>query len=355
MFSYIIIDKTLTDSKKIIKPIPKRPNPITSLNQLIFNTDKILGKGAYGTVVSVYAINLKLNVAVKEFKNNKEATKTYIAERGWYETLRGSNYILKYFGHIDSVASNVPNRLIVELMPKKTFQHFIVKHDLNWGKDARLLTKLFLNAAQGLAFIHQNQLIYSDFKLENILITQINSEYVAKLSDFGLTQKVGDNIPRGTPNYLASEVLDLKEITQASDVFSFGMSLYKSFVIKNFKNDEFFKEPEPKPQTLKEILSTLKKKRTDHFEKKMDEALKKLQVPTEILELCKKCLLNDPAKRPKIHEVINTLTIFNKNYKSWKKYINAYRFIHLLSKFKENKENRVSAVNIPPKLNTFKL
>ncbi|RLN16652.1 hypothetical protein C2845_PM02G30200 [Panicum miliaceum] len=88
-----------------------------------------------------------------------------------------------------------------------------------------------LEAARGLAFLHGDQakVIYRDFKTSNILL---DSEYNAKLSDFGLAKDgpSGDKSHvstrvMGTQGYAAPEYLATGHLTAKSDVYSYGVVL----------------------------------------------------------------------------------------------------------------------------------
>lgn len=83
--------------------------------------------------------------------------------------------------------------------------------------------------ASALTAAHASGIVHRDVKPGNILI---NTEGVAKITDFGIAKAVGDvtvtqtGMFAGTPAYLAPEVARGQEPTSASDVFSFGATLY---------------------------------------------------------------------------------------------------------------------------------
>ncbi|KAG6595326.1 Receptor-like cytoplasmic kinase 176, partial [Cucurbita argyrosperma subsp. sororia] len=94
--------------------------------------------------------------------------------------------------------------------------------------------KIALDAARGLAFLHNNDMnvIYHDFKTSNILLDANLQNYDAKLSDFGLARDgpVGDRshvstVVMGTHGYAAPEYLATGHLTVRSDVYSFGVVL----------------------------------------------------------------------------------------------------------------------------------
>lgn len=81
---------------------------------------------------------------------------------------------------------------------------------------------LLIHILDGLAFLHENEVMHRDIKPANILLTDAN---VWKLSDFGFSKKSEiTNTFCGSPMYLAPEVdgLEFSSYTKEIDLWSVG-------------------------------------------------------------------------------------------------------------------------------------
>jgi serine/threonine protein kinase len=81
--------------------------------------------------------------------------------------------------------------------------------------------------AQGMKYLHQNQILMCDLKPGNI---GFDKSGTVKLFDFGMAQEVDDGLDyamRGTPRYMAPEVILGDGCSFKSDVYSFGVVLYE--------------------------------------------------------------------------------------------------------------------------------
>lgn len=52
---------------------------------------------------------------------------------------------------------------------------------------------IFLQILHGLEYIHQNNIIHRDIKLENIFLRKTHNRYLCKIGDFGLARPIGDD------------------------------------------------------------------------------------------------------------------------------------------------------------------
>lgn len=88
---------------------------------------------------------------------------------------------------------------------------------------------VLIGIAEGICYLHNKNIIHRDIKPENILVTD---NAVVKIADFGLAiQKKGPAVVTksisGSPSYLAPEVITEKKYSEASDIYSFGVTAYE--------------------------------------------------------------------------------------------------------------------------------
>lgn len=95
-----------------------------------------------------------------------------------------------------------------------------------WGVQARF-RKLVESLLLTLAYIHDNKLVHRDIKPDNILF---NKSSEMRLIDFSLTTKMKTRSRKiqGTRTYIAPESILKKPVTQATDMYGLGITLYEA-------------------------------------------------------------------------------------------------------------------------------
>ena len=78
--------------------------------------------------------------------------------------------------------------------------------------------------------MHKLYLIHRDLKLENIMIHEIENEYIIKIIDFGLARKLEPGkdirILFGTPEFVSPEVVNYEPLSLNTDMWSIGVITY---------------------------------------------------------------------------------------------------------------------------------
>lgn len=87
------------------------------------------------------------------------------------------------------------------------------------------IVAIFLKVAEGLDSLHKIGYLHTDLKPNNILVCLDGS---IKIIDFGQGCLIGTRKPRiqGTPDYIAPEQVHRKPLTQRTDIFNLGATLY---------------------------------------------------------------------------------------------------------------------------------
>ncbi|KAM7264735.1 hypothetical protein ACFE04_002418 [Oxalis oulophora] len=172
--------------------------------------------------------------------------------------------------------------------------------------------KIALGAAKGLAFLHAGTepVIYRDFKTSNILL---DSEYNAKLSDFGLA-KAGPQGDKthvstrvvGTYGYAAPEYVMTGHLTSKSDVYSFGVVLLEILTGRRSMDK---KRPSGEQNLVVWARPYLADKRK--LFQLVDPRLElnySLKAAQKVSQLAYSCLNRDPKSRPTMDEVVKLVT-----------------------------------------------
>lgn len=145
-----------------------------------------------------------------------------------------------------------------------------------------------------MAYLHDQSILHNDLKPSNILL---DDNFYPKIADFGLSQKKanikeGSNYNtmhiKGTPSYIAPEIIEKQNYSEASDMYSFGILLYE---IVNLKNAFYgMKPPDIYYDVSKNKRPSLLFSKSGVFK-----------------SLIQRCWAQDPNKRPTFKELITEL------------------------------------------------
>ena len=295
--------------------------PNTSLQ--FYKYGRLIGQGAFGKV------NLGLNiltgriVAVKSFnKNNAELTGDNM-KKIKYET-----DLMKKLNH--------PNiTKILEMFEDEKYFLIIMEY-INGGnlfsfvKKRRKLSEktakfLFRQIILGIQYIHEQNIVHRDIKLENLLIDLNNN---VKICDFGIGRKITSKKQLlfdqcGTLMYMAPEILlSTKEKGYEGfpvDIWSAGISLYimlSGTLPFNYKNKKNGNEEDENEENEEESISDKSKKNDDdNFELQYSIVYKEPKhiekISDEARDLLKGLLNKDPKKRLTCEQILNHPWLYN--------------------------------------------
>ncbi len=185
-----------------------------------------IGQGGMGQVFKAVHEMLGQERAVKVLplsKSTPEAIESFRREIRTQAKLDHPNLVRAYDAGVDG---NV-HYMVVEFVPGTDLRRLV---RMERALSVQRASNIIMQAALGLAHAHSRGLIHRDVKPGNILVTP---DGVAKLSDLGLAAFLNDSTdPRagkivGTADYLSPEQIQTpNEITQQTDIYSLGCSLY---------------------------------------------------------------------------------------------------------------------------------
>lgn len=98
--------------------------------------------------------------------------------------------------------------------------------------DPKIIKKIACDLVSALHFLHSQRILHRDLKPQNILV---GIDGRAKLCDFGFAKMIAINSfmltsMKGTPLYMAPEIIMEKPYDQTADLWSLGCILYELFV-----------------------------------------------------------------------------------------------------------------------------
>ena len=206
---------------------------------------KNIAQGAFGTVIQVYDIINKKDLAIKVINKTGRTVNIIHKMKDEVNILKQLKHenIVKYYGFEES---NSYLFIIMEFIKYGTLSEYIKK---NVGKikeeEASIIISKILSATE---YLHNKLICHRDIKPENIMFSKENDLSSIKLIDFGLSaQNLYNPLIEGyagTLLYMSPEQIEKKFYCQTVDIWSIGIILY--MLLNNGKHPFYFKGDERK-------------------------------------------------------------------------------------------------------------
>ena len=207
-----------------------------------------LGEGGMGEVYLAEDLKLNRRVALKtlrdDYFDNRDRRERFEREAKTAAQISHANVMAIY----DIGAARDPQSqkdisyIVMEYVKGRSLDEYTRSHSTDTGALLRLAEKI----ASGLAAAHRMSIVHRDIKPENILIDEHDEP---KILDFGLAKPIeplqmegepvsGETIKKqlttagmvvGTVSYMSPEQVRGEAVDNRSDIFSFGVLLFRMF------------------------------------------------------------------------------------------------------------------------------
>jgi hypothetical protein len=209
--------------------LKKNPQPIPNYQMI-----RVLGQGGMGSVMLARSVRDGQAVAIKtllpEVAVSEQSLKRFMREIEVASSLQHPNIV----SYIEHGSHNGIVYLVTEYVTGMDASKLAKQRGgkLNYKEVVRIIEQTLA----ALDFAHNKGFVHRDIKEQNILVDGSFPNYLAKLTDFGLSKSykqtgmsgvtmVGD--VAGTIAYMPPEqVRDFKEVRPPSDIYAIGMTAY---------------------------------------------------------------------------------------------------------------------------------
>lgn len=195
--------------------------------------DKVrIGSGGFGTVYKVFDHAKNHYVALKVSNVKPEWSKfTLKNEVELVNKMERHRNIARYdacYRYNTGIAGEM-DFAILKFYEDGNLEQFLLRQDLGLY-DKKLIIQGIL---EGVQYLHRNEVIHRDLKAQNILISREDGVWCPKITDFGLSREVGNNVTITNSAvgisyaYAAPEQILNQKIYKNVDLWAVGVMIYR--------------------------------------------------------------------------------------------------------------------------------
>lgn len=271
------------------------------MEQLLhYNLLEVLGRGAGSTIYRARDSQTGRIVALKHVQRVKPKDIRFV------EQMETEYEVSRAFSHPNlrrAMMLKVNKSLLLKVVDAVLVLEYFDGRPLERSLPSNLrdVIDTFIQAAEGLQAMHRMGFAHCDIKPNNLL--RSDSGHV-KIIDFGQACRIGTIKERiqGTPDYIAPEQVTRQPISEATDVFNLGATLYWAVTGKHiptayhakrkgensFLVDSMFKtatELNPEvPKPVSEAIMQCVANKQSARPQSMDELIRKLELGRHVLK-----------------------------------------------------------------------
>ena len=195
--------------------------------------DRVIGRGASGTVWVAEDLQLGRRVAVKQLDSalaaDTEACARFEREAWTIAQLRSLHIVQVFDSGVDG---GIPF-IVMELLHGESLEERLTRYRPPDRLPARTAARIVAELARGLTVSHDAGIVHRDLKPANVFLARESGKEVAKLLDFGVAWLPAANAEStpdaivGTPQFMSPEHFDGGPLDRAADVWSLAVVAYQ--------------------------------------------------------------------------------------------------------------------------------
>ncbi len=185
-----------------------------------------IGQGGMGIVYKAIHTKLEQEVAIKvlhpQFSQDPQMRKRFVKEAKIQARFTHPNVV----NILNCLEDEANIFLVMECVNGETLENKLKREGSLTPENS---VSISLGVLEALGFMHSEGVVHRDIKPGNIMFTE---DMVVKVTDFGIAKVIGEESQTktsmvGTFRYMSPEQILGEETTMASDIYSFGITLYE--------------------------------------------------------------------------------------------------------------------------------